>query len=433
MTLLRSSRRLAHAAAALLACGACSSGDSTNAAPTGSLTVTITAPAGVTPAVTVIHPDGSTDVIASTQGFPGLPVGVYGISAGPGVTADPIVSTAYNAAVTGNPATITNGANTMATVTYTSPRAATGVLWVTNVTGNTVTGFSPANLGATGSPTPAVLVGNGLSSSTVKAPGGVAVDSAGGIWVTEDRDSLKYFTAAQVATSTNAAPARRLTSSALRSAVAIALDAAGDLWVVDQFNATLNEFTPAQLAAGGTQTPAVIVNKVFGTLARPWQAAFDAHGNLWVVNFADSTVVAYSPAQLAAGGDPVPFAGLSGSKGISNCFGLAFDAQGNLWISTLNDTIAKFNASDLTTIGAPAPSVIITGASLGAPIALAFDNSGALWVSNFFTSTLVKYNSSQLASTGSPTPAVTISNHAGSLSIPQGIAFSPASAALPVK
>jgi hypothetical protein len=45
----------------------------------------------------------------------------------------------------------------------------------------------------------------------------------------------------------------------------------------------------------------------------------------------------------------------------------------------------------------------------------------------------VKYTSSQLASTGSPAPAVTISNHSGSLGIPQGLAFSPASPALPVK
>jgi sugar lactone lactonase YvrE len=426
---LRTLLRLA--GAAILA--ACSSSDSTNAGPTGSLTVTITAPAGVSPSVTIYKPDSTSLVITATQTLTALPVGTYHISAGPGVTADPVVSTAYNGAVTGSPAAVTSGATAMATVTYTSPRASSGILWVANVTGNTITGFSSANLGATGSPTPAVLVGNGSGTSTVKAPSGVAVDSSGGIWVTEDRDTLKYFTAAQIATNTNAAPARKLASSSLRSAVAIALDAAGDLWVVDQFNATLNEFTPAQLAAGGGQTPAVIINKVFGTLDRPWQAAFDSHGNLWVTNFNDSTVVAYSPAQLAAGGDPVPFAGLSGSKGISNCLGLAFDAQGNLWIATLTDTIAKFNASDLTTIGAPVPSVIITGASLGGPIALAFDNSGAMWVSNFFTSTLVKYTSSQLASTGSPAPAVTISNHSGSLGIPQGLAFSPASPALPVK
>ncbi len=427
---IRSLGRLAGAAFLVIAC---SSGDSTNAGPTGSLTVTITAPAGVTPSVTITGPDSSAQTISATQTLTALPVGTYKISAGPGVTNDAIVSVAYNGAVTGNPASVTNGVTATATVTYTSPRASSGVLWVASPSGKVIAGFSSANLAATGAPAPAVLVGNGGSTSTVPQPTAVAVDSVGGIWVVEDRETIKYFTAAQIASTTNAAPARVITSSALLAAQALAFDDAGDLWVVDRNYTTLNEFTPAQLAAGGTQTPAVIVNKIFGTLSMPWQAAFDAHGNLWVTNFGDSTIVGYSAAQLAAGGDPVPYAAIAGSKGTSDCLGLAFDAQGNLWVSTLTDTIVKFNASDLTTIGAPVPAVIITGATLSAPVALAFDNSGALWASNWFANTLVKYNANQLASTGSPTPAVTISAHAGSLALPQGMAFSPGSPTLPVR
>ncbi len=428
-----STRSIPRLGAVILFAAACNSSNSTNAGPTGSLTITITAPAGVTPNVTIIKPDSTTETISSTQTLSALPVGTYKISAGPGVTSDPIVSTAYNGAVTGNPASVTDGATATATVTYTSPRASSGILWVASPVSKAIDGFSSANLAATGAPAPAVIVGNGGSTSTVPQPIGVAVDSVGGIWVVEDRETVKYYTAAQIATSTNVAPARTITSSALLAAQAAVFDQAGDLWVVDRNYATLNEFTPSQLAAGGAQTPAVIVNKIFGTISMPWQAAFDAHGDLWVVNFGDSTIVGYSAAQLAAGGDPVPYAAIAGSKGTSNCLGIAFDAQGNLWISTLNDTIAKFNASDLNAVGSPVPALIITGTALKAPVALAFDNSGALWASNWFGNNLVKYNANQIASTGSPTPAVTISANSGSLSLPQGIAFSPGSAALPVK
>ncbi len=420
--------------AVLVFAAACNSSNSTNAGPTGSLTVTITAPAGVTPNVTIFKPDSTTETISSTQTLAALPVGTYKISAGPGVTNDPIVSTAYNGAVTGNPASVTDGATATATVTYTSPRASSGILWVASPVSKALDGFSSANLvrhwraGA----------GRDRREREWHEYRAAAHWRRGG----QRRRHLGRRKIASTSSTTRRRRSRRARTWPPRGRSPaphswrrrrLAFDGVGDLWVVDRNNATLNEFTPSQLAAGGAQTPAVIVNKIFGTIFMPWQAAFDAHGDLWVVNFGDSTIVGYSAAQLAAGGDPVPYAAIAGSKGTSNCLGLAFDAQGNLWISTLNDTIVKFNASDLNAVGTPVPAVIITGTALSAPVALAFDNSGALWASNWFGNNLVKYNANQIASTGSPTPAVTISAHSGSLSLPQGMAFSPGSAALPVK
>ena len=128
------------ALAALLAVAACSKSNSggTGPGPTGSLDVTITAPAGVSAKVSIITPNDSVITISSSQTVNGLAPGDYVVRASPGVTADPIVSIAYTGAITGSPATVTAGQTANATVTYTTPRAthripelARGVVYVT--------------------------------------------------------------------------------------------------------------------------------------------------------------------------------------------------------------------------------------------------------------------------------------------------------------
>ena len=197
-------------AIALAAIAACSGGNSTSPATTGSLDVTITAPAGVSPSVAIVAPDGSITMITSSQTLNGLAAGSYGVIAQPGVTADPIVGTGYAGAVTGSPATVTVGGTASATVTYTSPWAAAGHLWTTTLTSNTILGFTSAQLSATGAPAAAVTLGNGTSTSGVQEASGIAVDARGGVWYTDLTDTLRYFTAAQVASSTNAAPSGEL-------------------------------------------------------------------------------------------------------------------------------------------------------------------------------------------------------------------------------
>jgi ligand-binding sensor domain-containing protein len=428
--------RLRLVATALALCGAaaCSKSDSGGTGPgtTGTLDITITAPVGVTPSVIVVAPSGAITTITSSQTLSALPAGNYTVIAQPGVTADPIVGIGYAGVVVGSPAAVPAGGGASATVTYTSPWAAAGHMWVANENGNTIAGFTSAQLTASGAPVPSVVLGNGTGSSSVKGALSLAVDNAGGVWFTDLTDTLRYFRASQIATSTNAAPAIRLVAPSIMSATFATLDAYGDLWVCDQFGNTLSEFTASQLTVSGTITPAVVIHASLGAIMRPYSIAFDSHGNLWVANYNGNSVVGYSPAQLAVSGSPVPFAGLSGSKGLTGVLGIAFDAGGNLWTATIIDSISKFNAADLTTIGAPAPAVIITSTALNSPYALAFDNSGALWVANYQGSNVLRYNASQLGATGAPVPAVIISKTGSSLSLTSGVAFSAPPPNLPI-
>jgi sugar lactone lactonase YvrE len=357
----------------------------------------------------------------------GLDTGTYTVFAEPGTTADPIVGIGYAGAVTGSPVALTPGSTANLTVTYASQYATAGVLWVASTSSNRLSGFSSAQLAATGAPVPAVTVGNGSGSGAVPSPSDVAVDASGGVWVSDLGDSLRYFTAAQVAASGNPTPTRRLAYAAINSITAVAVDAAGNVWVADQFGDKLYEFSAAQAAAGGTVTPAVTISPVLGAIDRPFDILFDRAGDLWVVNYNGNSIAGYTPAQLAVTGSPVPFAAVSNSRGSTAPLGAAFDASGNLWVVSITDTIAKFNASDLTTVGTPTPAVIITGVALNSPIAAVFDNSGALWVANYQGNTLLRYTSSQLAASGAPAPAVKITAASSSLAQPSGLAFSPGS------
>lgn len=391
----------------------------------GALAISVSAPAGVTAHVLVLGPAGYRNSLSTSQTLSALDTGTYTVYAEPGSTTDPIVGVGYAGVVSGSPAVLTPGATANLTITYSAPYAGAGVLWVASASSNRLSGFSSAQLAATGAPVPAVTVGNGLGSGAVPNPSDVAVDASGGVWVSDLGDSLRYFTAAQVAASGNPTPTRRLVSTAITSITSVAVDAAGNVWVCDQFGDKLLEFSAAQAAAGGTQTPVVTISPVLGSIDRPFDIVFDRAGDLWVVNYNGNSVAGYSPAQLAVTGSPVPFAAVSNSRGTTAPLGAAFDASGNLWVVSIADTIAKFNASDLTSVGTPTPAVIITGGGLNSPIAAAFDNGGALWVANYQGNTLLRYTLSQLALSGAPTPAVKITSASSSLAQPSGMVFSP--------
>ena len=417
---------------AVTACSKSSSNGGTGPGPNGSLDVTITAPAGVTGKVTIITPTDSLITITSSQTLNGLAPGNYIVRASAGVTVDPIVSTGYTGAVTGSPASVVAGQTAAATVTYSAARPGAGVLWVASQLGNTMSGFSSAQLATTGAPAPAVVLGSGGPASNMQNELSIAVDSSGGIWWVEDTDTLRYYSASQVAGSGNPAPARKLVSASLTTARAVAFDPKGNLWVADQAHSNLNEFTAAQLAAGGAQTATVVISPVFGSIKRPWAIAFDKKGDLWVANYGDSSIAGFSPAQLATSGAPVPFAGISGSKGTANAIGIAFDPAGNLWVATFADTISKFTPDQLTSIGAPTPSVILKMPAGTFSIPIAFDNSGDLWVCAYIHNKLYMFTPAQLTATGSPTPAVTISATGSSISSVNAMAFSPPASNLPI-
>jgi secreted PhoX family phosphatase len=189
--------------------------------------------------------------------------------------------------------------------------------------------------------------------------------------------------------------------------------------------------------ASGSPKPAVTLSASLGSLSFPCGAAFDGSGNLWVANENNSTLVAYTPSQLSASGSPTPAVTLTMARQPA---ALAFDSTGNLWVIEISYGINEFSPAQLAVSGTtPTPVVQLTGngTSTGNPVALAFDNSGDLWVADYafgkvaHSGTVVEYTANQLAASGAPTPTVTLGGT--SLGNPTALAFDPHALNLPLR
>jgi sugar lactone lactonase YvrE len=405
-------------------------GSSGSTAPrTGSLTVTIAAPAGVTPSVTVSGPGGYIKALSATTTLTGLAAGNYAVTAAPVTTADTIVGTVNTAAVAGTPASVTAGATAATTATYVQ-RPGSGALWVGNEVPGTAEEYTATQLRSTTSADPATVIGAAGNSY------GVAFDANGNLWVTLFlQQAVAEYTASQLSAGGTVTPAVTLSGAAgsLVDPTGLAFDAHGNLWVANFGDSSVVEFPVGQLASSGSPAPAVTISASSGSLSAPSGLAFDGGGNLWVANFGNGTMVEFTSTQLAGGGGLTPAVTISTTAGsLSSPLGAAFDANGDLWVANHADTVVEFTPSQLAGSGSPAPAVTLssTGSSLSSPTALAFDAGGDLWVANV-GSGIVQFRASQLVVSGSPTPNVTVTG--SSLSLPFGLAFDPHAAGLPLK
>lgn len=319
-------------------------------------------------------------------------------------------------------------ASATATPTSTPTPSTTGGLWVPNLFGPSVNEFDSARRATSGSPSPQFT----NQSSAMLLPDSAQFDSSQNLWVNNcGAGTIVEFTSAQLAQlGTNPAPTPNTTLTEPASfgdppcPWGAQFDVAGNLWITNRpaFGTVTNlvAYTPAQLSAGGTQTPATIITSTsFGDLR---STIFDASLNLWIVDNANQKIFGYKAATLATAtgntGAVNPDIIIS-SASMGDPRGLAFDASGNLWVTDATGKLLKFAASDLVTSGIKTPTVIITATlvataggfalSLDFPEGLAFDSDGSLWVSNLESDnagSVAKFTAAQLAATGNPSPAV---------------------------
>lgn len=419
---------------AALALGGCSSSGSTGPA-TGSLTVTITGPAGVTPSVTVSGPAGYHQTLTATETLAGLAAGSYTVSAAGVTVANPVVATVYAGTATGSPATVTAGGTAVASVGY-AQQPGTGGVWIANDSAPTVVEYAATQLAATTTVAPTGTLGTGAG---IFVNEGLAFDASGNLWLVggAGANSVVEYSAAQLASTGSPTPAVTLSASggSLNFPAGLAFDANGSLWVANQSGKSLVEFLASQLGASGSPIPPVTLTDTAGSLSGPFALAFDGRGDLWVADEGGNTVVEFTPSQLTASGSPVPAVTLSATSGSLNAPAApAFDANGNLWVVNFaGNSVVEFTPGQLASNGSPTPAVTLTASSgsINGPLGLAFDASGDLWVINTSGNTVVEFSVAQLVTSGAPTPAVTVSGSA--LSQPFGLAFNPHAANLPVK
>ena len=134
---------------------------------------------------------------------------------------------------------------------------ANGSLWVSDNKAQTIVEYVAGQLVASGSPAPTVVLS--AKDRSLVRPAGIAFDEAGDLWVANTgSQAVASFTPAQLAATDTPAPhvVLFLASAGLGIPVGLAFDGDGSLWVMGE-SGVLEKFGTAALAATGDSPPSV--------------------------------------------------------------------------------------------------------------------------------------------------------------------------------
>jgi trimeric autotransporter adhesin len=276
---------------------------------------------------------------------------------------------------------------------------------ITTFAGNGTSGFSGSNGPA--------------SSAELGTPNGVAVDSAGNLYIADFQDSVIWKVTAATGTITvvagngtsgfsgNNGPA---TSAELGEPEDVAVDNAGNLYIADAQDAVIWKVTAAtgiitEIAGNGTSGfsgqggPATSAE-----LSNPEGVAVDSAGNLYIADTFGAAVIwkvtaATGTITVVAGNGTQGFSGNNGpatSAELGQPDGVAVDNAGNFYIAdAANAVIWKVTASTgiITVVagggtgGAGGPA---TSAALSFPAGVAVDGADNLYIADEFDAVVWK-------------------------------------------
>ncbi len=212
-----------------------------------------------------------------------------------------------------------------------------------------------------------------------------------------------------------------------------AFDSSGNLWVADEGNHRVVEFRPpftdgeaASIEIGQGNFTAVGAENIVSqsSLLAPVAVAFDHSGDLWVSDFVSSRVTEYQPPftngmnaslELGQPGGKTQFVSHGArppDSGLAAPLDIAFDASGDLWVADRgNNRVVEYvqpftsGKSPSVVIGQPSLDSNATGttqSSLNGPESITFDASGDLWVADENNNRILEFPASSLKTDGAP-------------------------------
>ncbi len=267
-------------------------------------------------------------------------------------------------------------------------------VWVTNGTAASISEFAPN--GSALSPSTG-FTGGGLSGTMTNVINGIAVDTAGAIWIANPTGSLSKFSASGSPIS----GASGYTGGGLNIPDFLAVDISNNIWTGNRGNYSVSEFN-------STGTPITGANGYTGGgLNSPSGIAIDTSGNVWLADngINGSNTGGNSLTKLSSNGSPISPAtvGYTGG-GLLNPFVVAIDPQGNIWATDTNGDINKtYGAlSEFTSSGVPiSGSSPYSGGGLNGIAGIAIDSAGNVLAANNNGNSISEFNSSGIAITGS--------------------------------
>ncbi len=365
-------------------------------------TIRLVTPGGVVSTLAgLAGSSGATDGAGSAARFYG-PVGVAVDSGGKvyvadagnhtirKVTPDGVVSTLAGSAGSSG---FANGTGSLARFNFPTGVAvdSAGIVYVVDLRNSSLRKVTPAGVVS--------FLRGGLNY-----PGGVAVDSGGKVYVPNYHNILQVTPSGVVNTLAGLegnAGSIDGTGSAARFNFpsGMAVDILGNVYVADFGNSTLRKITPggavstlAGLAADSGSTDGATSAARFTT---PWGLAVDSAGNVYVADTGNSTVRKVTPTGVA-----ITLAGLAGSYGYADGSGsaalfygpssVAVDSVGNVYVAEEgNQTIRKVTpggvVSTLAGLAGISGSTDGTGsaARFSGPTGLAVDKAGNVYVADW--------------------------------------------------